>query len=379
MEEPILPKVNVFISFREVGEVGGINDVVDILAGLNVAYSQRFELNFFYDRTLTYHRYDKDLSRQLFAADLIIVLNTRKYAADPYILAHERPWIELACNDPEKEVLVLQIGPLSEVHYWPEELAQANFIPYAENEVFYSNPRRKALWPIVESDLLDLISSIADQKRADQLERLRAKLPAIIQEEEEELPEETTTVFSMFAMAAMVLFVVGFLVTKYTSFDPTARVSNSTPITFNQETKRPGGRSYPAPLALAGLAPSPNTYAGGSGTGVSAGNYPTISSSPVIAPKGVYLPSGYGRYESCQGRDAQGNRPCKKNRRWYIVNEARNVHHRINFTERTHKDIYAIRPFREGLAQVYFYDGRRMYLEFCVGLDDRVVECVLRP
>ncbi|MEM9929341.1 MAG: hypothetical protein AAF840_05960 [Bacteroidota bacterium] len=380
MEEPIIPKVNLFISFRELGELGGVNQVVDILARLNVANAQRFELNFFYDRTLTFHRYDEYLSQQLFAADVVIVLNTRKYAADPYILAHEKPWIELAANNPSKEVVVLQIGPLSEAYHWPETLAEAHLIPYADQEVFYSNPNVAGLWADVERDLLDLIATIAERKKTEQLERLNAELPVIvlpIEEEAEEL-EETTTVFSMLMMAAMVLIVVGYLVTEYTGFDPLERVSDATPITFNQETGRQGGRSYPAPLALAGIAPTSVSYSKVDSLQL-AGNIPSMGDGSSARGRDVYLPSGYGRYESCQGRDAQGNRPCKKNRRWYLVNEARNIHHQINFTERTHKDIYAIRPFRDGLAQVYFYDGRRMYLEFCVGLDDRVVECVLRP
>ncbi len=374
MVKPIIPTVKIFISFRELGASSGINEVVDILAGLNVAYDQRFQLNFFYDRTLTYHQYDPYLSQQLFAADLIIVLNTRKYAASPYIRAHEQPWITLAANDPEKEVLVLQIGPLSEVHHWPSVLEQAKYIPYGEREVFYSNPHRKSLWSIVEADLLELLTGIAERKKTALLGRQRELLPVVAPEVEEDVQDTGTSAFSLVMMALMLLFTVGFITVKYTGFDPAARVSEATPITFNQETGRQGGRSYPAPVALAGL--TPPLPRSGQDTTSNRNNYPASSPSGVYRR---YLPPGYGRYESCQGRDAQGNRPCKRNRRWYIVNEARNIHHQINFTETTHKDIYAIRPFRDGLAQVFFYDGRQMYLEFCVGLDDRVVECVLRP
>jgi len=136
-----------------------------------------------------------------------------------------------------------------------------------------------------------------------------------------------------------------------------------------------GGRSIPPMNPVTGRSPRPTLVPNALGNGVTDTNADNYRPLPKTYGKGVLRTEPYGRYESCQGLDAQGFKPCKKNRRWYIVNEARNIHHRINFDLRTHRDIFAIRPFQTGVAQVFFYDGRMMYLAFCVGLDDRVLEC----
>ena len=87
----------------------------------------------------------------------------------------------------------------------------------------------------------------------------------------------------------------------------------------------------------------------------------------------------YGRYESCQGLDENGFKPCKIKRSWFIVNESRNIHHLITIPTRTHKDIYAIRPFRNSIAEVYYYDGTKIYLKFCLDLNDNMLECRVLP
>lgn len=103
-----------------------------------------------------------------------------------------------------------------------------------------------------------------------------------------------------------------------------------------------------------------------------------IRGQPVMVGYTYYGKEPYGRYESCQGLDRNGFKPCKLDRRWYIVNESRDIHHVIPFPVETHKRIFAIRPFREGVAEVYFYNGETMYLEFCVGLNDSIVQCNIR-
>jgi hypothetical protein len=383
MSDETLPIVNVFISFREVGDAGGINQVVDILAALNVEHTRRkaFELHHFYDRTLAHNRYDSDVAIGLQKADLIIVLDTQAYVGSEYIQHHERSWVELASNDYKKEVLVLQLEPPLAATSWVTEL-EAIRIPEEPGKVFYGNARNKELWPIVEEEIEDAALRIAERKKAAALTAFRPLVPAAAAAERGALPEETISTFTWVGLFIMVASVVWGLGLYFTGPDTTTQVSASGPITFNEESDRRGGRSYLDPtrgLANDPVARDPTVYRNGSTAGGNGNYYPSPAYQSTVNPIGVYRTESYGRYESCQGRDAQGNKPCKRNRRWYIVNEARNIHHRINFTERTHKDIYAIRPFSNGLAQVYFYDGRQMMLEFCVGLDDRVVECVLRP
>ncbi|MFK8161069.1 MAG: hypothetical protein AB8H12_01290 [Lewinella sp.] len=383
MSDETLPIVNVFVSFREVGDAGGINQVIDILAALNVEHTRKkaFELRHFYDRTLAHNRYDAEVAIGMQKADLVIVLDTQSYVGNEYILKHERPWIELASNDYGKEVLVLHLEPPLVSPNWVTRL-NAISLPAEPGKVFYGDARKKALWPIVSEEIEDAAFRIAERKKNAALAAFRPLVPAAAAAEGEDPPEETISTFTwvgLFIMVAALTWVLGLYLT---SPELTDRVSDAQPITFNEESARRGGRSYLDPtrgLADEPAARAPVIYGNGSGPNGAGSNYPNPAYQSTVNPIGIYRTESYGRYESCQGRDAQGNKPCKRNRRWYIVNEARNLHHRINFTERTHKDIYAIRPFSNGLAHVYFYDGRQMMLEFCVGLDDRVVECVLRP
>jgi hypothetical protein len=383
MSDETLPIVNVFISFREVGDAGGINQVVDILAALNVEHTRRkaFELHHFYDRTLAYDRYDTDVAIGLQKADLIIVLDTQAYVSNHYILKHERPWVELASNDHRKEVLILHLEPPLVSPNWVTRLKAAS-VPDEAGKVFDGHARNKELWPIVEEEIEDAAFRIAERKKAAALAAFRPLAPAAAAAEEGDLPEEEISSFTWVGLAIMIGALAWALSLHFTGPETVARVSDSVPITFNEETDRRGGQSYLDPsrgLADEPVEARPSSYNNGQTANGSGSYYPNPTYQSTVNPIGVYRTETYGRYESCQGRDAEGNKPCKRNRRWYIVNESQNIHHRINFTERTHKDIYAIRPFSNGLAQVYFYDGRRMLLEFCVGLDDRVVECVLRP
>ncbi|WP_020566681.1 hypothetical protein [Neolewinella persica] len=383
MPDEALPIVNVFISFREVGDAGGINQVIDILAALNVEHSRRkaFELRYFYDRTLAFDRYDKGVTVNLEKADLVIVLDTQAYVGSEYIEEHERSWVELASNDYKKEVLVLHLEPPLISTSWVTRLL-ATEVPEEPGKFFYGHARKKELWPIVSEEIEDAAFRIAERKKTAALAAFRPLVPAAVASGGGVQPEETISTFTWVGLLIMVMSVAWGLGLYFTGPDATTLVRASGPITFNEESARRGGRSYLDPVR--GLADEPMARAlsvNGNGGAVNGGSnyYPSPAYQSTVNPVGVYRTETYGRYESCQGRDAQGNKPCKRNRRWYIVNEARDIHHQINFTERTHKDIYAIRPFSNGLAQVYFYDGRQMYLEFCVGLDDRVVECVLRP
>ena len=383
MSDDTLPIVNVFISFREVGDAGGINQVVDILAALNVEHTRRqaFELRYFYDRTLAFDRYDKGVALKAQKADLIIVLDTQSYVDNQYILKHERPWVELASNDYQKEVLILHLEPPLASPNWVTALNAAS-LPDEAGKVFDGHARNKALWPIVTEEIEDAAFRIAERKKAVALAAFRPLVPAAAAAEQGDLPEEGISSFTWVGLAIMIGALAWALSLHFTGPEAGVRVSDSGPITFNEETDRRGGQSYLDPsrgLADEPVEARPSTYNNRQATNGSGSYYPNPTYQSTANPIGIYRMEPYGRYESCQGRDAQGNKPCKRNRRWYIVNEARNLHHRINFTERTHKDIYAIRPFSNGLAKVYFYDGRQMMLEFCVGLDDRVVECVLRP
>jgi hypothetical protein len=385
MLDETLPIVNVFISFREVGDAGGINQVVDVLAALNVEHTRRraFELHHFYDRTLAHNRYDPDVTIGLQKADLIIVLDTQAYVSNPYILKHERSWVELASNDYRKEVLVLHLEPPLVFPNWVTSL-KATSVPEEPGKVFYGHARKKELWPIVAEEIEDAARRIAERKKAAALTAFRPLVPAAAAAERSDPPEESISDFTWVGLFIILVALTWGLGLYFAGPDTIARVSDSGRITFNEETDRRGGRSYLDPergLADDPVAQAPTVYGNGqSASGAGGGNYyPNPAFQSTVSPIGIYRTETYGRYESCQGRDAQGNKPCKRNRRWYIVNEARDVHHQINFTDRTHKDIYAIRPFSNGLAQVYFYDGRQMYLEFCLGLGDRVVECVLRP
>jgi hypothetical protein len=289
--------------------------------------------------------------------------------------------VELASNDYGKEVLVLHLEPPLVSPNWVTRLMAAS-VPDEPGKVFYGDARKKELWPIVEEEIEDAAFRIAERKKAAALAAFRPLVPAAAAAEQGEPPEENISTFTwvgLFIMLGALAWVLGLYLTAPDAIDS---VSNSGPITFNEETDRRGGRSYLDPtrgLADVPMVRTPTVYGTGQSAAGAGNYYPSSTYQSTVNPIGVYRTESYGRYESCQGRDAQGNKPCKRNRRWYIVNEASNIHHQINFTERTHKDIYAIRPFSNGLAQVYFYDGRRMYLEFCVGLDDRVVECVLRP
>ncbi len=78
----------------------------------------------------------------------------------------------------------------------------------------------------------------------------------------------------------------------------------------------------------------------------------------------------YGIYESCQGLNIDGYKPCKKNRKWYIVNEEKSKHILINLDIKTHHKIYAIRPLLNNIAEVYFYEETGMFLSLCVSLED---------
>ena len=79
---------------------------------------------------------------------------------------------------------------------------------------------------------------------------------------------------------------------------------------------------------------------------------------------------GYGIFDSCQGLDKYGNKPCKKDRRWYIVNQRLGTYRKLDLDIATHKKIYAIRPWLNNVAEVYFYENGAMCLEFCISMDD---------
>lgn len=89
-----------------------------------------------------------------------------------------------------------------------------------------------------------------------------------------------------------------------------------------------------------------------------------------IVDYGYYGKEKYGVYESCQGLNESGYKPCKKNREWYIVNEKEDLHIKLDFDSRTHKDIFAIRPLLNGIGEVYYHDGQSKYLSFCISLSD---------
>lgn len=77
----------------------------------------------------------------------------------------------------------------------------------------------------------------------------------------------------------------------------------------------------------------------------------------------------YGRFESCQGLNKDGWKPCKRNRNWYMVNEKLNKNLKLKINREMHKDIFAIRPLHNGVAEVYYHDGKNMYLSYCVTID----------
>lgn len=99
-------------------------------------------------------------------------------------------------------------------------------------------------------------------------------------------------------------------------------------------------------------------------------------------PRSLSSYSYYGKeqyytYESCQGINRFGYKPCKKNKVWYIVNERLDKHTILNVDPKIHDAIYAIRPFSDDIAEVYFFDGQKKYMAFCISLNDG--EIINRP
>ena len=74
-------------------------------------------------------------------------------------------------------------------------------------------------------------------------------------------------------------------------------------------------------------------------------------------------------FESCQGVNKEGWKPCKRNRQWYMVNVQQNKVVRLNMSEADHKEIYAIRPILNDVAEVYYHNGIDMYLSHCISIN----------
>ncbi|MEM9258139.1 MAG: hypothetical protein AAGA62_00750 [Bacteroidota bacterium] len=373
-----LPHIKVYFSYARKGQAYGINDAVDCLAQLKTEQDGKapeakdFDLSYWYDPHLTYRDGTDWVYAELWEADIIVILHNSAYVRDLYINEYERPVIESAAGDPNRRVLLLLHDPVITKLTWTGELPVTT-IPENPQWTFHDQVK-SPLWRAFQRQITSFCQELATEKRL-----IAASLTALIPttppptellpvEEEDTAPVSGPGTY--LGLAAILVAISMYGAFLYRSTPPTP-VSTSLPIAleYNSLLPRSGQatRSYfvniPANQAdnPSGL---PTTYA--------RPNAATPSLRSVSEPTRVY-----GRYDSCQGQDAQGNRPCKLNRRWYIVNEAKGLHHLIDLPESTHKEIFAIRPFREGLAQVFFFDGRQMYLEFCLDLNDRVIDCKL--
>lgn len=373
-----LPHIKVYLSYARKGQEYGINDAVDRLAQLKTKQDAKapeaklYDLSYWYDPHLTYRDGTDWVFAELWEADIIVILHNADYVNDPYINEFERPVIESAAEDPNRRVLLLLHDPVATKLTWTGMLA-VNTLPENPIQAFSDLPK-ESLWREFQRKIIAYCEELATEKQLI-AQTLSALIPTtapttmVVAVAEEDLVPVSGP--GTYLGLVAILVAMGMYGTFLYRAAPPTPVSTSLPIAleYNSLLPRSGQRtrsyllSMPSPQNSSRSA-SPSTY-----------SQPTpLSSSPS---KAVAPTKYYGRYESCQGRDAQGNRPCKVNRRWYIVNEAKGLHHLIDIPVVTHKQIFAIRPFREGLAEVFFFDGRQMYLEFCLDLNDRVIDCKL--
>ncbi|MEM9528569.1 MAG: hypothetical protein AAGA31_18290 [Bacteroidota bacterium] len=373
-----LPHIKVYLSYARKGQEYGINDAVDRLAQLKTEQDGKapeakdYELSYWYDPHLIYRDGTHWVYTELWEADIIVILHNSDYLRDPYIDEFERPVIESAAEDPNRRVLLLLHDPVDMALTWTGELPVAT-LPENPARTFYDQVK-PPLWRTFERQLTAFCEELAAEKRL-----IAASLTALIPStppptELMPVAEEDNTPVSgpgTYLGLVAILVAIGMYAAFLYRSSPSTPVSTSLPIALEYNSLLPrSGQATRNYFVSAPTTPSSNRSV----------TPTTYSSTNQVASasrtEGVSAKS-YGRYDSCQGRDSQGNRPCKLNRRWYIVNEARGIHHLIDLPASTHKDIFAIRPFREGLAEVFFFDGRQMYLEFCLDLNDRVIDCKL--
>lgn len=384
MKRDATQQVNLFISYGT-GQYPAafmrMKQELEHLAFVN--HRRAYDLRIHYDRQLYRNPPQGRHLVNLKAADLIVVFESPEYSelfrsrpAEPEII------VESALNKTKKIVLLGYERTNVAAQAGNSGLRR---IP-ADPEIFLKdNPTAEEYWTEFRTAIHQNCLTIAAEKKrnppapatlpADQIITMVSVEP--VAGEEADMRKKELSGFTLTVLGLLLVFGL-FASAELLLVQPAPVIGQlaSMPINLPYYGTVAGGRAIPPTTPVTGqstsLAAVSTPTPAGNASGINSRNYRQL---PATYGKGVFRTESYGQYESCQGLDAQGFKPCKKNRRWYIVNEGQGVHHRINFDVETHKDIFAIRPFRAGLAQVFFYDGRVMYLAFCVGLDDRVLEC----
>jgi hypothetical protein len=365
--------VKVFISYAQEGPEWSIKEVVKILEKFKLARKDKFQISFFYNKLIEAGSpFSPRAINKLENADIVLLLITRELFHSLHIYNEERPII-LELKRKRKKILPIIIEPTSYRNEWAYKLSAAP-LPFGYDNPICNSSNRATSWTKVETELEDVIKKVYKRKNSifRNVEKRRILISSFIIIPfvfllSFILPEKSSPDFNIKEVEKSEL---DYFADRYNYFDTP---SNENPKKYDDQKQF--GRNE----NINNISRTPEEYQ--VKKHAEKRNNIRLEITPLNNKQrgGSYDIESYGRYESCQGVNKNGYKPCKKRSKWYIVNESLAIHHKINFSESTHTDIFAIRPFYNDVAEVYFYNGKKMYLSFCVNLEDMKVECELKP
>lgn len=379
--------IRIFISYAQKGPEWGIRETDEILRKFRDFRSDfPCEIHYFWDDFLEAgRRFTKRIKKELRQADIVLLLITRKFFSSPYINQYEKPIIQKLHNS-GKSVIPIIIGDTNYKREWVYKLG-VKTLPKGIEHIIFNSRQRDTLWSLVEEGLEEAI---------------RKTYARILEEPEDASPEESKRVlieqvgciFIFLAVAVSSYFLYSSIPAQEDVSDrnkPGVDVIDNPPTEYGPETSRVDStaqdRTQNRTQERSDIFTPPKTLPQIRETTVReidpsiqdlVSYYEFNGVQPVprtLGKFGYFGAQAYGQYESCQAINRNGYKPCKKNRHWYLVNEKKNIHHLISFPEPIHKDIYAIRPYYDDFAEVYFHDGENMYLRFCIDLEDNPAAC----
>lgn len=382
--------INVFVSYAQREQKWAFSKLLEILEYIEVTNKSKFNLEIHYDRRFEAGRnFDKDIADLLRKSEIIVVLVTQRFLLSPYIYRNERPLIIEAANKKKNVIpVIVGVNPIDYKESWLAAL-HVTTLPSHLNEIITSSTHM--LWAEVKLGLKKKILSTHKAKSnllgAGSSDGCSRKL--------------------LLGLGITVVLVVLFpniqnWIKNYTK--QTTEVVTPTPPAppFNPNPPAPPKPS-PAPHVIddpivdeyddesdsrnrrrENILPNPEkkrrpTFEPELEKLVK--YYEINDVQKIPRPLGGHPYHGaepYGRYESCQAVNSKGYKPCKKGQRWFLVNEVKNIHHKISFPDIMHKQIYAIRPYYDDFAEVYFHNGTEMYLIFCLDMEDQPEYCMTK-
>lgn len=366
--------ISVAISFSRGSHKDEVEEVIEIIKGFEDGRKKKYSAIIYMDRdNIGGDSFDNKIKSRFSEADIIICLVTNKFLDNDYVLVNERPIIKkFASPTNNKRVIPIIVSRTNNyINSWMGSIRTTTLPNLDALKKPYSHYNNKE--DAKNKVQNELHRVFLDFQKKEVAKRIKTKQPQIL---------NYIFLKKIFLLISVFLIVlsVTFYWSKNQEKSDVQKTQNKTFEIEDLEVKESKNYGLDSPTGNSGsdafkagsgkqtieysIENSPYIQICNSKTGLES-NFPReLSSYPYFGQE------TYGIYESCQGLNVDGYKPCKKDNKWYIVNEKKLQHLLIDMDIDIHHKIYAIRPLLNNVAEVYYYNQNGMFLSSCISLEN---------